>query len=641
MLNLLRHSLTFQILVSIFLGVLTGLFLGDLCLVFAPWEKAYIMILKITTVPYLISAVVYGIGRLIPSSAKQIFKKGLLLISSTWMINVGIVYLAIYLFPKSTNGIVQSTYSTIQPSTINFFELLIPDNIFSSLAKNVLPAVVVFGILLGLAFMHLKENQGLLSILKGLVESLTLVTRWISRITPLGTFLIIADRVGSIQPIVIKQITSYLILYILCISLVVFWIFPRIVGMLTSISPIRWLKDLAPIMLLAFTTNVVIVTLPFMVELIKKESERFYRKDPQLKEEVQGIVSIIFNLPLGAFFVAIFVFFVSVSYHMPLSFSGQMKLFFITFLTSLGTVGLGSWINSLSFILDSLGLPLSALDLYMTTSPFTAGFQSLASVMQITSLSLLTALACHGCLKWKLKTVIFKTVVTLIPIAAFALTFKLLLKLPSISRPVQNISNLQITTPVKVRVFTSKDPLPSPRTGDVFERVMQSKILRVGYSPSASPFSFFGAKENLIGYDIAFAYLLAQDLNCDLEFIPLTLSNFTEELNQGLYDVAMSGLSITEKRIKDSCFTTPYLESNVVFIMKKKFKNKYTSIDSILNHSEARFIVCHGSAYEGIVQTLSIPSTRSVIIENYDEYSQTYPNDILIRWRTSGNPLGS
>lgn len=628
MLSALYHSLSLQMLVAILLGTFTGLFLGDLCTVFGPWESAYIRILKITTVPYLVCAVMYGIGRLVSASAKQIFQKGLLFITCTWAINIGVIYLSVYLFPKS-EGLSRAIYTNSPPAPINFAELLIPDNIFSSLANNSIPAVAMFALLVGLGLMHLREKQVLMSILDTLVEVLTRITGWISRITPIGTFLIIADRVGTVQPTTIKQISTYLILYILCICLLVFWIFPRIVGMFTSISSTQWVKDLSPILLLAFTTNVVIVTLPFMIELIKKESEKYYRKDLQLQDQVQGIVSIIFNLPLGSLFITVFVFFTSIFYHMPLSNSAQIQLFLTTFLTSLGAVGLGSWINSLKFLLDSLGLPLSAIETYLTTLPFTAGFQSLVSVMEISSLSLLIALTCHGFLQWKWKTVIFKSILTIIPVIAFGFVFKNWVKLPPICNPTKTITNLVIKSPVKVKIY-QKDDRPTPRQGNALDRILESKILRVGYNLESTPFAFFNDDKALIGHDIVLAHVLAKDLGCDLEFVPIQLHQFSKELNEGLYDIVMSGLSVTESRLKTVCFTNPYLETGVGFIMRKKFKHLYTSIETILKNPSVKLIVRNGSSYETLAHKIA-PADKIITVNSYDEYVQLYPEHILLR----------
>ena len=629
MLSLFRSSLTLQMIIATLLGIFVGLFLGDLCHVFAPWENAYIMILKITTIPYLICAVIHGIGRLATGAAKQILRKGLLFIAGIWVINIGIIYMTVFLFPHS-HGAVHASHSTLAPATINFAELLIPDNVFYALSNNSVPAVVMFGLLLGIALMHLREKQTILSLLDTLVEAFTRMTGWISRITPLGTFLIIADRVGMIQLATVKQISTYLILYILCTCLLVFWIIPRIVAMLTDLSATRWIKDLTPIMVLAFTTNVVIVTLPFIIELIKRETERLYKKDVAVQDQVQGIVSIIFNLPLGSLFITVFVFFISIFYHMPLSFMSQVQLFVTTFLTSLGAVGLGSWINSLNFLLDTLGLPLNAIETYLTTLPFTAGFQSLVSVMEISSLGLLIALACHGVIHWDFRNVARKTAMTLIPVILFFFAFKSWIMLPSISNPTKSICDLQINVPVKVKVYTEHDAPPEPRIGDTFTRILQSKVLRVGYNPELIPFCFQGSNKKLIGYDMSFAYTLAHDLQCDLELVPVHFSKLSEELSSGLYDIAMAGVSITESRLKKMCFSQPYLDSRMVFLMRKKFSRIYTSIADILKRPHVKLVVRKGTSYETLARSL-VPDNQIAVIDNYEEYIQNYPNDVLFR----------
>jgi len=626
-LAVIRRSLTLQMVLATLLGIFVGLFLGDMCHVFAPWENAYIMILKITTIPYLICAVIHGIGQLATGAAKQILKKGLLFIAGIWIINIGIIYMTVFLFPQS-QGAVHASYSTLAPSTINFAELLIPDNIFFALSNNMVPAVVMFGLMLGIALMHIREKQTVLSFLDTLVGAFTRITAWISRITPLGTFLIIADRVGMIQVATVKQISTYLILYILCICLLVFWIIPRIVATLTGLSATKWIKDLTPILVLAFTTNVVIVTLPFIIELIKRETERLYKKDEVVQDQIQGIVSIIFNLPLGSLFITVFVFFISIFYHMPLSFMSQLQLFVTTFLTSLGAVGLGSWINSLNFLLNSLGLPLNAIETYLTTLPFTAGFQSLVSVMEISSLGLLIALACHGVIRWNMRTIIKSSVMTLIPVIAFFFAFKSWIMLPSISNPTKSICDLQINLPIKAKVYT--DTLPQPRTGDTFTRVLQSKILRVGYNPEMIPFSFQGSNRKIIGYDISFAHMLAHDLQCDLELVPIHFGTLAEELSSGLYDIAMTGVSITEQRLKKMCFTHPYLDSRLVFLMRKKFRHIYTSLADILKHPHVKLVVRKGTSYEALARTL-VPPSQIAVIDNYEEYVQNYPNDVLLR----------
>ncbi len=621
-------------LVASMLGIFLGIFLGDLCSVFAPWENAYIMILKITTIPYLICAVMHGIGRLALSTAKNILFRGLIFISCMWAINIITIYVTVYLFPQSS-GMTYAAYSNVKPSTINFAELLIPDNIFSALSNNLVPAVVVFGLLIGISLMYVKDKHPFMGVLDTIVESLTKITGWISRITPIGTFLILADRVGTIQLATVKQISTYLVLYILIILLLVLWVVPRIVGMLTAIPAKHWIKSLSPLMLVAFTTNLVIVTLPFLIEVIKREVDHFYRKEEihkndQMGDQIQGIVSVIFNLPLGSLFIAIFVFFIAIFYNVPLSGDSQIQLFLTTFLTSLGAIGLGSWINSLNFLLDTLGLPLRAIDTYLATLPFTAGFQSMISVMEIASLSLVIALSCHEFLKWDWKKISRQTVTTLIPVFGFIMVFKHWIHLPPIANPSKGISEVSVAKPIPVKVYSRKEPLPPPRTGEPFERILSSKVLRVGYNPEAVPFCFPNFQGELVGYDMVFAYTLAKDLKCSLELVPIRLANLAQELNEGLYDIAMSSVTINEERLQKIAFTKPYLKSRIAFVMKKKYKKTYTSLQSIIDDPYARIVVRHGTAYENLARSL-VPDFKILTIKSYADYTTHYPDDVLLR----------
>ncbi len=629
MITLLKRSLSFQMLVAALLGIFFGIFLGDLCAVFAPWENAYIMILKITTIPYLICAVMHGIGRLGYATAKNILRKGVLFISCMWAINILTIYSTVYLFPKS-GATTLSAYSSLKPSSINFAELLIPDNIFAALSHNLIPAVVVFGLLIGISLMHLRDKEPFMGFLDTLVSSLTKITGWISQITPIGTFLIIADRVGTMQLATFKQIGTYLVLYILGICLLVFWVIPRIVEMLTVIPAKNWLKSLSPLMIVAFTTNLVIVTLPFLIELIKREAERYYKKEETLGDQVQGIVTVIFNLPLGSLFIAVFVFFVATFYNVPLEFGSQVQLFLTTFLTSLGAIGLGSWINSLNFLLDSLGLPLTAVDTYLATLPFTAGFQSLVSVMEVASLSLIIALSCHGFLKWDWKKIARQSVIIVIPVIAFIAIFKNWIHLPPITNPAKGIHEMSIAQPIKVTVYSKDEPLPSPRTGEVLHRILTSKVLRVGYNPEAIPFCFPNAQGELVGYDMAFAYTLAKDLKCDLELIPMKLPSFSHELDEGLYDIAMSSVTINEDRLRKVAFTNPYLESRIAFVMKKKYKKKFTSLTAVLQDPDVKLVVRHGTSYEQLARSL-VPEEKIVSVNNYSDFVHHHPNDVLLR----------
>ncbi len=616
--RLFRMSLALQMGIATFLGIFCGLFFGDLCNIFSPYASAYIMLLKITAVPYLIVAIIHGVGQLSVFQAKMILKRGVLFISLAWCVNILMVYGIRYLFPLPKTSQMGGYVSTETPQ-LNFAQLLIPDNIFYDLSHNIVPAIVIFSLLIGIALMHLKENQFIMTTMQNLVEALTRITSWIARITPFGTFIIIANQVGTIQFSTVKQVSTYLILYIFGTCIVIFWIFPRLTHMFTSIPAYKWLQQLFPILLLAYTTNVVIVCLPYIIELLKKETQQIDPYDEKAQKQIQGTVSVVFNLPLGALFITIFIFFISIFYGVTLPPSSQVELFVTTFLTSLGAVGLGSWINSLNFILNSMGLPLEAVNLYLTTLPFTSGFQSMVSVMEITTLSLFITLSCRQMLILKWSKILKNLLVILIPIAVVFSGIKLFNPLPEIKNETKSIYELAISSSIPTTIYKTS-PNPDPYTGDTLDHVLSTKKLKVGYKPKTAPFCFYNIDEGVIGYDISFAYELAYDLGASLEFIPMNYDRVDQELNSYQYDIAMSALSINEKRLKSIAFTNIYFSPKIVLVVDQKMRNSFKTLQAIQENHKIQIAVLKGSSYEAVAKEF-FPDNTIVYLDDYEAFS--------------------
>jgi proton glutamate symport protein len=624
--NLFRSSLALQMAIATLLGIFVGLFFGELCSGLKGWANAYIMILKVTAVPYLIVAIMHGLGLMNHEQGKQILKKGFLFVILAWIINILTIYVMAFLFPLA-KGARQASFVSVKTTSINFAELLIPDNIFYDLANNIIPAVVVFSLFIGLSLMHIKEKKEMMALLGNTVDSLTRVTTWISRITPLGTFIIIANQVGTIQFSTVKQIATYIILYVIGIVLIVFWIFPRIVSMLTPLSASKWLKDMVPILILAYTTNVVIVCLPYIIQLVQKDSHELFPYDEKVLTPTQGVVSIIFNLPLGALFVSFFVLFAAIFYQFPLSFNNQIELFATTFLTGLGSIGIGSWINSLTFLLDSLGLPLDGINLYLTTIPFTAGFQSMVSVMEIASISLLITLAYRNLISYRWHRLVRGVVMTFIPIVILVVLLKSFNPLPHIYNAKKNIDELSLRTTVKT--ILHEEPIPpshAPSSEDSFDKILKTKILRVGYYPCIPPFCFYNKAGEVVGYDMAFAYELAHDLGCTLELIPLKYAFLAPELESGMYDIAMSAISITGNRLKTLSFSRPYAEGKIVFIINDRDRKEIASLPL---KQGVTIAVLEGSFFEDFAHK-HFPHQAIVPITNYESFAQKRVADLLL-----------
>lgn len=628
-----RISFPLQMAIGAFLGILIGLFFGERCAILEPWANAYVMILKVTAIPYLFLAIIHGVGLLNGSQALQILKKGMIFIALILFVNISIIYLIYWSLPAAEGpGVTAYFIKEIPP--LNFAKMLIPENVFFALSNNVIPAVVVFSLLVGIALIYLSDKQPLMSTLESILSALTKVTKWIARITPVGTFLIIASQVGTVQFSTIKQMSTYIILYVIGTCLVTFWIVPRIASSLSTIKARTWLKNLAPILVLGYTTNLTIVTIPYMINIIKQELQRLYPKDENVQGQIQGTVTVIFNLPLGSIFTAAFVLFLSVFYSHHLELSSHIKLFFTTFLTSLGAVGIGSWINSLTFILDALGIPIDGVNMYLAIVPFTAGFQTMISVMVISTLGLLITLAGRGLLRLRLRPLLINSVITALPVLLIFFGINYFDPLPRIKNQQKTIFELEIESDTSVRVLTAaqanEESVDTPAAGTL-QRILATKTLRVGYDPKAIPFSFENKYNKLVGFDIAYAYQLAFDLGCRrLEFIPIQNTRLSQQLEAGQFDIAMSSTSISTERLKSMCFPKPTLEPKIVFVVRDNMRKQVQTLKAVRKNKELKIGAQVNTSYAGIAYN-SFPDHQIILIESYDAFAQANPPiDILI-----------
>jgi ABC-type amino acid transport substrate-binding protein len=140
-----------------------------------------------------------------------------------------------------------------------------------------------------------------------------------------------------------------------------------------------------------------------------------------------------------------------------------------------------------------------------------------------------------------------------------------------------------IDHPVEAVVFT-QPPEDNRRENPEQQlvEILQTGVLKVGYHSLEMPYCYWNKAGDLVGYDVAYAYQLARDLDCKIEFIPIVFNQLKEELNSGSYDIAMSAIIMSEQRIIDMSFTAPYDEQNFVLIIPIQESKKFLHLDTVV-----------------------------------------------------------
>jgi polar amino acid transport system substrate-binding protein len=105
--------------------------------------------------------------------------------------------------------------------------------------------------------------------------------------------------------------------------------------------------------------------------------------------------------------------------------------------------------------------------------------------------------------------------------------------------------------------------------------------IRVATNATYPPFTYVDNQGQLIGFDINLMYAIAEKENLEVEFINVNFKPLLEGMALGIYDAAISAISITEARQKDMLFSEPYfVTGHVVTVFIEN--NTITGKDSLV-----------------------------------------------------------
>lgn len=573
-----------EVLLAVALGIFAGVFLGPLANIFKPIGDIFVMLLQMVVLPYICFSIVHGLGSITPLTARILFKKGW----HFWVLLWGIMFLVIYLFlqliPKAISGpFVPPNYSSLRTSlTQNILSYLVPENPFYDLANNIVPGVAIFGVIAGLALMHIPQKEPLLGFLERINQIIEKILKWIAIISPIGVFAHLAVVTGTVHIGDLQKIEVYVVCFIAICLFLTFLILPLLLCCFTPMKYRDVMKAFRSVCLLSFVTGLPTIAIPFINMHLRKLEEQYNLKEQEFRTTSQTI------MPLGYAFAQIgnalllfFIFFVSFYYRNPFSVMEEMALSLLTIPLSIGASGVS--VNAVSFVIGELGFPSQAVELFTQTMAITLNFQVLLSVASVLTFSILVLFSYYKLLEIRLRQAITRGALAFGILAGLIFSVKPFLHLDDNYKNLYMDLSIRetISNPVEAKIYLPGDEIPRLSEKELqmmpFERVLYTGVLRVGYHPEVVPYSYFNDLGQLAGYDIAMAYQLARDLDCRLAFIPIEIEQLDEELNAGLYDIAMSAILMSENRIKNLDFSHFYTEQDNVLIVplakKKKFEN--------------------------------------------------------------------
>jgi Na+/H+-dicarboxylate symporter len=613
-----------RILIGLVSGVLLGLFLGDRAIVLKWAADGFVKLLQMTVLPYVTLSIIGSLGTLQMESARRLAWRAGVVLAGIWGIALGFALLIPLTFPHVESASFFSTTLVEQRPPFNFVDLYIPANPFYSLANNVVPAVVLFSVIVGVALIGVARKQTLLDTLSVATEALSRATRFIVQLTPYGLFAIAATTAGTMSLEQIGRLQVYLISYVVVALLVSLWVLP---GLVAALTPIR-MRDMFSLtrdaLITAFVVGDLFIVLPVLITSSRTLVERYGLAVGPEAALPDVIVPASFNFPhAGKLLSLSFVLFAGWFADAAVPVLDYARLAVTGLVTSFGSLNV-----AIPFLLDQFRIPADTFQLFLASGVINSRFGTLVAAVHAMVVALLGTCAMTGALRWDrvrlLRYATVTVVLTVIVIGGTRVLFARVMQQPYTKDQV--LASMHVRQPVTAVVDRDAVAQPDAAGQSVLDAIRARGVLRVGYLPDSLPFAFFNTRGDLVGFDVEMAHRLASELHTTLEFVPLVREIWQQQVESGLCDIAMSGIVVTPLRASRTLFAASYLDETVGLIVPDGDRATFTEWSAIRSVPHLRVAVPDVPYYVDKIRELLPAASIRTFGEVKDLLSQPTPD---------------
>ena len=597
--RLIPRSAFSRVIWGLVLGILVGIFFGEPAGRLKILGDAYVRLLQMTVVPYVLVSLIGGLGQLQPDHARRLGSLGGGLVLFLWGLSL-IALLSLPLgYPEWEAGSFFSTTLVAERAEFDPLLLYIPANPFYSLANTILPAVVVFSILAGVALILVPDKAGLLKGLDNLTQTLMRMTNWVVKLTPFGIFAIAASASGTMRPEALEKLQVYLWVYFLVWLLFTFVVLPMLVARATPLSFGDVLRRARTAMVTAIATGSVLVVLPMIAEACKDLLRERGLDEADSRSTIDVLVPTAYSFPsVGTLLGLGFILFAGWYAGAPLA-SDQYPGFLLMGMLS----AFGQMAVALPFLLDLFRLPADLFQLYLLGSVITGRLATGLAAMHGVVISLLGAAAILGVLSWRKLLQVGAIGLTMIFISQGLLGFLLTTLIPYEYQGEDQFVSMRVPGP-EVRVIDHETRMPdilgpSDQARDRLAVIQERGSLRVAYPADRLPFAYRNKFGETVGFDMELIRRMADDMQVDLEVMRLDRDDIANALRSGAADLAVGGLAITPERAETTAYSNAYSHHTIGFLVRDHDRSRFSSLAKLRGLSDLTVAVPKTRLFEG------------------------------------------
>ncbi len=347
-----------------------------------PFGTIFINLLKLIAVPLILASLIKGISDLkdISKLSKMGFRTiGFYLFTTFFAVSLGLVVVNLIkpgssisedtrtelLADYSANASQTQAQATTQKSRgpLSFIEDIVPENIVNAATVNSnMLQVIFFALFLGIAMILLPETTT--KPFKDFFDSFNeIILKMIDLImlgAPYGVFALMASLVADSPSIELFQaLLWYGLSVIIGLACLIFIFYPTLLYLFTGRNPAKFLKQILPAQLLAFSTSSSAATLPVTMEVV----ENNVGVDNEVTSFVLPIGATI-NMDGTALYQSVAAVFIAQAFGMELSLAAQLGIILTATLASIGSAAVpGAGMVMLVIVMAQAGIPEAGLAL--------------------------------------------------------------------------------------------------------------------------------------------------------------------------------------------------------------------------------------------------------------------------------------
>lgn len=595
-----RIGIATQVFIGLGLGILVGVFFGEKVAFLKFGGDIFIALLQMTVIPYVVVALITSIGRLtLAEAAAGALRAGAVLLL-LWVIGLAVVLLTPLAFPDWPSAAFFSVSRIEEPPPVDFLRLYVPANIFYALANAVVPAIVVFSIVFGVALIRIEQKQRLVDLLSTVGDTLLVMTGFVARLAPWGVFAITAGAAGTIEIGELARLQVYLVIYVAMALLLSLWVIPGLIAVLTPLSFASVLRAFRGPLVTAFATANVLIVLPVLVADGKKLIARADAATPgegsaeDLEAEDNAIEILIpaaFPFPnLGLVLSLMFVLFggwfvgstVSIADYPTIAGAGLAALF-------------GSTILALPFLFDLLQLPADLFQVFMTVDVIGARFGTLLAGMHLIAIALIGAYALRGRLQVRPLALLRFSAISVLLLFALLIGIRAFYTYVfvapfTLDQELARMTLLEAPTPHQV--YQETMPQARAPAANALARIQASERLQVCFRRRDYPSAFFNRDGDLVGFDIEMTHYLARELDAEIAFIGVANSSEAEQLMASAdCDLFMSLLPILPDLTERFALTQPVFDGAVGLVVADHRRREFETWAQVMAQPDLRIAI--------------------------------------------------